>query len=96
MQLPPWMQWRCRSSFRGGIVAFASVIAALSLSHFPQNRANFLIVFPVFAILAALVDTSRCMTGRWSWYHGGILLLIYMELMALTLVVFLLLYPLWL
>jgi hypothetical protein len=38
------------------------------------------------------------MRTRWSFYHGGVLLLIYMDLMALGMILFLFLYPyaLWL
>ena len=38
-------------------------------------------------------DTVRCMQRRWSFYHGGVILLIYMDLMALCMILFLLLYP---
>ena len=33
------------------------------------------------------------MQRRWSLYHGGVLLLIYMDLMVLCMILFLLLYP---
>ena len=46
----------------------------------------------LFAI-AGTIDTIRCMQRRWSFYHGGVLLLIYMDLMAVCLILFLLLYP---
>jgi hypothetical protein len=44
------------------------------------------------------VDTIRCMRKRWSFYHGGVLLCIYMDLMAVALILVFLLYPyaLWL
>ena len=38
-------------------------------------------------------DTVRCMQRRWNFYHGGVVLCIYMDLMALCLILFLLLYP---
>lgn len=90
------MHWRHKSPARGGILAFGSLLAAMKLSHFPNNSPNWLIVFPALIIAACIADTSRCMLGRWTWYHGGVLLVIYMELMAFTLAAFLLLYPLWL
>jgi hypothetical protein len=40
-----------------------------------------------------MVDTIRCMKPRWDLYHGGVLLLIYMDLMALCIILFLFLYP---
>jgi hypothetical protein len=33
------------------------------------------------------------MRPRWSLYHGGVLLLIYMDLMALCMILFFFLYP---
>jgi hypothetical protein len=33
------------------------------------------------------------MRTKWSWYHGGVVLLIYMDLMAISMILFLLLYP---
>ena len=33
------------------------------------------------------------MQRRWSFYHGGVILCLYMDLMAITLVLFFLLYP---
>ena len=33
------------------------------------------------------------MRRRWNFYHGGVILCIYMDLMVLVLVAFLLLYP---
>ncbi|HEY0264695.1 MAG TPA: hypothetical protein VGC07_09230 [Granulicella sp.] len=33
------------------------------------------------------------MQKRWSFYHGGVLLCIYMDLMVVSLILFFLLYP---
>jgi hypothetical protein len=33
------------------------------------------------------------MRRRWSYYHAGVVLCIYMDLMAITLILFFLLYP---
>jgi hypothetical protein len=33
------------------------------------------------------------MQPRWNWYHGGVILCIYMDLMALCIILFFLLYP---
>jgi hypothetical protein len=33
------------------------------------------------------------MRKRWSFYHGGVLLCLYMDLLAITLILFFLLYP---
>ena len=70
-----------------------SLGAAIFLSDFPHNHATPLLVFPTLAAIAGTADTVRCMQRRWSFYHGGVLLLIYMDLMALCMILFLLLYP---
>ena len=70
-----------------------SLAAAIFLSDFPHNHATPLLVFPTLAAIAGTADTVRCMQRRWSFYHGGVLLLIYMDLMALCMILFLLLYP---
>lgn len=84
---------RLRSLPRGNILVLGSLVSALSLSHFPNLRATAWLILPVFGILAGTVDTMRCMRKRWNFYHGGVVLLIYMDLMVLFLVLFLLLYP---
>ena len=33
------------------------------------------------------------MQSRWNWYHGGVILCVYMDLMALIIILFFLLYP---
>jgi hypothetical protein len=38
-------------------------------------------------------DTVRCLRLRWSLYHGRVLVLLYMDVMALVMIFFLLLYP---
>lgn len=65
----------------------------LLLSDFPNNRANLFIVFPALAAAAGTIDHLRCMRTKWSWYHGGVVLLIYMDMMAISMILFLLLYP---
>jgi hypothetical protein len=90
---PSIFNLRCRSLLRGSILVLASLAVALFLSDFPHNRATLLLVFPALITIAGTADTVRCMQRRWSFYHGGVLLLIYMDLMALCMVLFLLLYP---
>ncbi len=70
------------------------VLASLSCSpDFPHNRATPLLILPAVAAIAGTIDTVRCMQPRWSFYHGGVLLCIYMDLMALCMILFFLLYP---
>jgi hypothetical protein len=84
---------RKRSLLRGCLLVLLSLGAALLLSNFPSiHPAPVLVIPAIFAILGT-ADTIRCMQRRWSFYHGGVLLLIYMDLMALCMILFLLLYP---
>ncbi len=78
---------------RGFVLVLASLGIAILLAHFPDIRPNPLITLPLLGAIAGTIDTVRCMQRRWSLYHGGVLLLIYMDLMALCMILFLLLYP---
>ena len=84
---------RMRSLFRGNLLVVTGLWAALLLSHFPHLRANNWLVAPLFVIAVGTFDTLRCMRKRWNFYHGGVILCVYMDLMVLVLVLFLLLYP---
>lgn len=91
--LPSFFNPRKRSLLRSNLLVLASLAAAILLSDFPNNHATLLLVFPCFIAMAGTADTVRCVTGRWNLYHGGVLLLIYMDLMALCMILFLFLYP---
>ena len=84
---------RHRSLLRGSTLVLLSVAASLLLSHFPHNHPTPLIVLPALVAILGTFDTVRCMQRRWNFYHGGVLLCIYMDLMAVCLILFLLLYP---
>jgi hypothetical protein len=88
-----YLNWRNRSLLRGGVLVLVSLGISILLSGFPQSRKNAWITLFAFAAMAGLVDHLRCMRTRWSWYHGGVILLVYMDLMALCMILFLLLYP---
>jgi hypothetical protein len=91
--LPRILNPRNRSLLRGGLLVLLSLAITLLLSDFPNNRANPFIALPVLAATAGTIDHLRCMRTKWSWYHGGVVLLIYMDLMAISMILFLLLYP---
>ena len=48
---------------------------------------------PTLISLVGTADTIRCMQPRWSFYHGGVLLCIYMDLMAVSMILFFFVYP---
>ena len=84
---------RIKSLARGNTFVFVSVALAALLSHAPRIQPTLWIILPLLGTLIGTADTLRCIQRRWSFYHGGVLLCLYMDLMAITLVAFLLLYP---
>lgn len=95
---PDLLNPRRRSLPRANLLVVLSLAAALILADFPNNRPNVLIALPLFTALLGTADTIRCMRSAWSWYHGGVILCVYMDLMVLSMILFFLLYPyaLWL
>jgi hypothetical protein len=81
------------SLLRGSILVLLSLVLALLLSGFPKDRATPFLLLPAIIAAIGTVDTIRCMQTRWSWYHGGVILCVYMDLMALCIILFFLLYP---
>ena len=88
--------WRQRSLVRANLLVFLALLLAFRLSDFPHNRASFFLVLPLLLAVAGTLDTLRCMRSRWDWYHGGVILCAYMDLMVICLILFFLIYPLWL
>jgi hypothetical protein len=74
-------------------MVLGSLLMAFLLSGFPRVNPAWPIVFPALVALWGTYETSRCLRLRWSFYHGGVLLLLYMDIMALAMIFFLLLYP---
>jgi hypothetical protein len=84
---------RSRSLIRGNVIVFASVAMATLLSKFPHLRATPWLILPALGCLIGMADTLRCIQKRWSLYHGGVMFCLYMDLMAIMLVLFFLVYP---
>lgn len=84
---------RHRSLLRGTLLVLLSLAAAFVLSDFPRNRPTLLLAVPSLLSMVGTADTIRCMQPRWNFYHGGVLLCIYMDLMAVSMIVFFFLYP---
>jgi hypothetical protein len=81
---------------RGSVVVLLSTASAFRLSHFPDNHGTPWLLVPLLFAIAGTADTTRCMQKRWNWYHGGVVLCLYTDLMAICMIAFFLLYPLWL
>jgi hypothetical protein len=90
---PAFFNLRARSLVRGTILVLGSLVMAFLLSDFPNVRPSLKMLVPAALALYGTYDTARCLRLRWSFYHGGVLLLLYMDVMALAMIFFLLLYP---
>ena len=90
---PTILNPRIRSLTRGNVLVLGGLLAAILISHAPQLRPTLLLLIPALVCMIGTADTIRCMRSRWSFYHGGVLLCVYMDLMAVTLVLFFLIYP---
>jgi hypothetical protein len=84
---------RSRSLIRGNVIVLACVAIATLISRFPHLHATLWLVIPALGCLVGMADTLRCIQKRWSLYHGGVMFCLYMDLMAIMLVLFFLLYP---
>ena len=84
---------RHKSLVRANTVVLGSVGASILLSHFPHVRPDLWIIIPAMLAMLGTVDTLRNIDRRWSLYHAGVILCVYMDLMAVSLVLFFLFYP---
>jgi hypothetical protein len=66
---------------------------SLRISGFPDVHPCLWLLLPFAVACAATWDTARCLQKRWSFYHGGVLLLLYVDLMVILMISFLLLAP---
>jgi hypothetical protein len=85
--------WRRKSLLRGNVAVLVSLAAAFWISDFPRSRATPLLAIPALIAIAGMFDTVRCMQPRWNLYHGGVVLCLYMDLMAICLILFFLFFP---
>jgi hypothetical protein len=84
---------RAHSLVRANVLVFASLAIAILLAHPPHLRPTIWMLLPTLGVIAGTIDTARCMQRRWSFYHGGVLLCLYMDLLVITLVLFFLFFP---
>jgi hypothetical protein len=84
---------RKRSLPRGTALVLVSLVVAFLLAGFPEDRPSLKLLAPTLVASLGTWDTMRCLQNRWSFYHGAVVVLIYMDIMALCMILFLLLYP---
>ena len=70
-----------------------SLALALVCGGFPDARATAWLLLPAALAVLGTVETTRCLQRKWSFYHGGVLLLLYADVLVVALIFFLLLYP---
>jgi hypothetical protein len=91
------LRLRQRSLVRGIALSLAAFIASLLLAGFPHIEKLHGSSWQFASLLIAawgMAETGRCLRGKWSLYHAGVLILLYSDLIILTLIVFLVAYPL--
>jgi hypothetical protein len=80
------------SLLRGVLLALGSLAASLLLAGFLDvanlHASPWQFAVAAFAALA-MAETARCLGRRWSFYHAGVLILLYTELTILAMVLFL-------
>lgn len=81
------------SLLRGNLLVLGSLAASFVLAHFPLNRPSPAMIVPILCAVAGMADTFRCIREHWSVYHGTVLLSLYMDVLAITMILFLALYP---
>jgi hypothetical protein len=87
---------RQKSLVRAILLSLGAFAASLRLAGFPHIQKLHGSHWQIVALLVAawgMGETARCLHRQWSLYHAGVLLLLYTNLMILTMIVFLVAYP---
>lgn len=87
------LQLRDKSLLRGNALVLVALFWSLLLAHPPILRPTLWLILPMLVSMWGAAETARCLQKRWTWYHGGVLLLLYSDLMVGVLIVFFLIYP---
>jgi hypothetical protein len=77
------------------VLSLAAFAASLLLAGFPHIENLHGSPWQFVALLTAawgMAETGRCMRGKWSLYRAGVLILLYSDLVILSLIVFLVAY----
>jgi hypothetical protein len=90
---PRFLNLRAKSLLRANLLEFLALALSFVLSDFPRNRATLTLILPLLLALLGAADAVRCMRPQWDLYHAAVVLSLLMDVMVLTLVLFLLLWP---
>lgn len=92
----PIFHIRQRSLARGVTLALCAFATSLLLAGFPYIGNLHGSHWQVLTMIGAgwgMGETARCIRRHWCFYHAGVILLLYSELMILILTAFLTFYP---
>lgn len=70
-----------------------SLAIALLCVGFPNVHPSAWVLIPAAGALVGTFETTRCLRRRWSFYHGGVMILLYTDILVLAVIFFLLFYP---
>lgn len=82
-----------KSLLRANVISLSALGLAFVLSKFPYSEANVMLAVPLLLALMGAVDAGRCMQRTWNFYHGAVILSLYMDILIVTLITFFLLWP---
>ena len=92
----PIFRLRQKSLVRAIVLSLGAFGSSLRLAGFPSIENLHGSRWQILALLVAawgMAETARCLERRWSFYHAGVLLLLYSDLMILAAIVVLLAMP---
>jgi CO dehydrogenase/acetyl-CoA synthase gamma subunit (corrinoid Fe-S protein) len=87
---------RQKSLVRAILLSVGAFAASLRLAGFPYIDSLHSSPWQILALAVAvwgMAETARCLQRRWSFYHAGVLLLLYSDLMILATIVVLIIVP---
>jgi hypothetical protein len=87
---------RQKSLVRAVLLSLGAFAASLRLAGFPHIENLHGSYWQILALLVAawgMAETARCLQRKWSFYHAGVLLLLYADLMILAAIVVMLVAP---
>jgi hypothetical protein len=92
----PILRLRQKSLVRAVGLSIGAFAASLLLAGFPHienlHGSNWQFLALLFAAWG-MAETARCLQRRWSFYHAGVLILLYANLMIMAAIVLLLAVP---
>ena len=93
LRRPNILRLQKKSLARGTVLSLASLWISFRFSGYPDVHICLWLIAPLLVTCAAIFDTARCLQKRWNFYHGGVLLLLYVDLMVVIMISFLLVAP---